>query len=373
MRKLIILLLISSVACTEKFHPQINEDASILVVDGKITNLGEQAVVRIFRTVNLIEDYDLNPEVNALVTLHDNFGNVDIMYEVKPGFYTNTDHTINGESGNSYWIKIVTSDGEEYESSPEIMPEAFEIESVYGIEEERIIDANNKEKGVKLYFDAKSDLENANYLKWEYKESYEWRSPENLNTKKFTENPAKICYPVVKYNNINLFDASNTKPKKATQLSTTFITLDEVKLQYQYLIDINLYSVTSENYHFWNQIKATNASNGDIYDTTPANIGGNIVSCNDCKAIGYFEASAVNTYQKIFSADDFSLKFSDYPEECKTFEMRMEDDVPDPNVFHILSSKVDNRAIIYTVRRIECYECNKIYSPNKPSFWPDNE
>lgn len=360
--------------CTEIFYPEINSELSILVVDGKITNSGEQAVVRLFRTVDLIQNHDVKPEVDALVTLHDDLGNVDIMNETIPGVYINTKNSIKGIPGQSYWIEITTSNGDKFESTPEQMPDPFTIDSLYGIEEVRITESGNKERGVRFYFDAKSTFRNANYLRWEYIESYEWRAPEKLNTKKYTEHPARICYPVVDYNNINVFNASQIIPKIATQLSTSFIAVNEVKLQYQYLLKVSLYCVTKDNYIFWDRIKATNSSNGDIYDTTPANINGNINSCNDCKAIGYFEASTINVSQSFFSVSDFTTKFRDYPEECETIDMLMSDGRPDPNIFHILRTKPGGKfATIYVVRRIECYECNKIYPVEKPSFWPNNK
>lgn len=366
-----LALLFLCASCTEQFYPRIDSNTSILVVDGKITNETGPYEVRLFRTVNFDKNYDLQPERSAMITLYDDIGNIAILQEVEAGIYRTTDNTILGEIGRTYWIEIETQTGEMYESIPEKMPSTIDIESIYGEEEDITINTSEKKKGAKFYFDAKGVDENANYMRWEYKESYEWRSPEILNNEQITENPSKICYPVRIFPQVNTYDASNLNPKIISRLETSVILNNEVKLQYNYLIDITLHSISQHSFAFWEQIRATNQANGVLYDILPANIDGNINNCpDDCQAIGYFEVSSVSRKQRFFNEENFSLKFANYPEECETFEMRMEDDSPNPTKFHVLSSRRDGRATIYVVRRNECYECNVIYPPNKPSFWP---
>ena len=366
-----LALMLLNTSCTEKFYPEIDADVSILVVDGKITNDSGPYEVRLFRTVDLISVDTLKPEANAEIILKDDLGNSELFQEIRPGVYQTVYNIIKGEVGQTYWIEIETATGEKYESTPEKMPPPFEIESIYGKEEEVIINASEKQNAVKIYFDAKANSTDANYIRWKYRESYEWRSPETLNSEKFTENPSKVCYPVTTFPLVNIFDASNLSSKFISQQSTSTIYTDEVKLLYNYLIDITLLSTTQTNYEFWKKIKSVNFSEGALYDITPANIEGNISGCDErCKSSGYFEVSSVSRTTKFFHENDFTLEFANYPEECQPFEMRMEDSAPDPAKFHILSSYTEGRATIYVVRRNECYECNVVHPSNKPSFWP---
>ncbi|WP_461640938.1 DUF4249 domain-containing protein [Labilibaculum euxinus] len=366
-----LALILLNTSCTEKFYPEIDADVSILVVDGKITNDSGPYEVRLFRTVDLISVDTLKPEANAEIILKDDLGNSELFQEIRPGVYQTVYSIIKGEVGQTYWIEIETATGEKYESTPEKMPPPFEIESIYGKEEEVIINASEKQNAVKIYFDAKANSTDANYIRWKYRESYEWRSPETLNSEKFTENPSKVCYPVTTFPLVNIFDASNLSSKFISQQSTSTIYTDEVKLLYNYLIDITLLSTTQTNYEFWKKTKSVNFSEGALYDITPANIEGNISGCDErCKSSGYFEVSSVSRTTKFFHENDFTLEFANYPEECQPFEMRMEDSAPDPAKFHILSSYTEGRATIYVVRRNECYECNVVHPSNKPSFWP---
>ena len=355
-------------SCTEKFYPEINSATSILVVDGIITNKSGPYEVRLFRTVDLISIDTLNPETGAIIILNDDLGNMEFFEEVKPGIYQTVNQEIKGQIGQSYWVDIETKKGEKYESTPEKMPPPYDIQNLYGKEEVNIISATEKQNVVNFYFDAKANSQNANYIRWEYREAYEWRAPENLNTEKFTENPSKICFPITNFPLINIYDASNLDTKLITKQSTTSVYTDEVKLLHEYLLDITLYSITQDNYSFWKNIKSVNFSEGALYDVIAANIKGNLQTCNDsCQVMGYFQATSVDKFQKFFFDDDFSLEFSKYPEECKTIEFIYYP--PDPAKFHVLKTIIVDGVTIHIGRRNECYECNVVHPVTKPSFW----
>ncbi len=369
---LIVILASISISCTEKFHPEIDSKLSILVVDGKITNEVGSYEVRLFRTVDLIEVDTLKPETGAVIILNDDLGNRELLEEVKPGIYQTVNQEIKGKIGQSYWINIKTKTGENYESTPEKMPPPYNIQDIYAKEEVNIINATEKQKVVNFYFDAEANSTDANYIRWEYRESYEWRAPEDLNTVNLTNKPSKICFPVTIFPLISIYDASNHATKFISKQATTTINTYEVKLLYEYLLDITLYSTTQDNYKFWQNIKSVNFSEGALYDVLAANIKGNIQECNDaCQVIGYFQAASVDKLQKFYSDDDFSLEFSKYPKECERIKMRMDIGIPDPKQFHIISKEpVEGRGTLFIVRRNECYECNVVHPTNKPSFWP---
>jgi len=359
-------------SCTEKFYPEIDENVSILVVDGKITDELNSCEVSLFRTVNYTDDYLLKPERNALVVLFNDLGQSEILHETKPGFYQNTSSTLKGETDRNYWIKIKTLTGEEYESAPETMQPAINIKSIYGEEIDEILDQDISKQAVKFYFDTQPENQSGKYIRWEYKESYEWHTPFSSEIT-VSQNPSHICYPVNRFDQINVFDASNYTIAEVAHLPVSTIFNNEVKLLHNYLIDLKVYSVSQENYIFWKNMKTIHQTNGNLYDVIPANILGNVSSCDEtCQVLGYFEVSSVRTSQKIFTENDFTIEFADFPEECEEFTMILEDQLrPDQTKYHIISSSPGtDDAIIYSVRLIECYECNLKYSPIKPSFWP---
>jgi len=356
-------------SCTEKYYPEIDGDVSVLVVDGKITDEIGPCEVRLFRTVSFTDDFSLKPEKDAVVILHDDLDRTEILNETKPGIYKSSYSTIKGEVGRYYWIEIQTLTGEKYESTPELMHSPFEITSLYGDELE-VVTNENSEAAVGIYFDAKTSENTGSYLRWEYRESYEWHTPFDVNTK-VTENPQTVCYPVNDFPLINLYDATNIENKEVNHLLTSTILQHEVKLKHKYLLDMRLYSVSQENYIFWKNMKAIHQTNGNLYDILPANIKGNISTCEgDCEVLGYFEVSSVRTKKGMFFKNDYSVEFSDFPKECETFNYTPSPDNSPPDLTRYFIVKKTPGSYFLLARYRHCYECNSKYPSNKPTFWP---
>jgi len=366
-----LIILVSLISCTEIFYPEIDDDVSTLIVDGKITNGIGTCEVRLFRTVKFTDKYDLKPEMDAIIILHDDRDRTEVLTEHEPGIYRNASLIIEGEVGSSYWIEIQTLSGDKYESDQELMPAAFEISSLYGEKIEVLTGNSLKREGVRIYYNAKNNDNKSAFLKWEYQESYEWHSPFR-NARPQSENPSRICFPVNTFSQINVFDASNYSVKEVDHLPISTIFDNEVKLLHDYLVDLKVYSISQQNYIFWKNMKSIQQSNGGLYDIIPANIMGNISGCsNSCQVLGYFEVSSVRTSKKTFNHNNFNIEFVDFPEECEEFTMTLEDGIkPDPTRFHVISQVPGDKVVIYTVRFLECYECNVKYPVKKPSFWP---
>ena len=361
-------------SCTEMYMPEISRNFSVLVVDGKITNENKPVEIKIYQTISedTVSTKDvIIPERNAVVEIFNDLGDSDTFYETAPGVYQNVSFDFRGEIGRSYWIKIKTAEGLAYESEPELMTPPVEVTKMYGEEFSKFIDKNTEIESVKLYFDAKDETNETSYLRWEALESWEWHCPFHLtlvDSLLFSEEPESICFPTSKVTNINLFDASSLGNKEMIKLPITFITEKEQKLLYDYYVKILVRSISFKNYSFWNHIKEVNQSSGNLFDRTPGNVVGNIVSNNgEHSVVGYFEVSSVSTKSTSFNQSMFNVKFDVFPPECYLrSQMKIP---PDPKRFYVESTGFGDGETIYYYRLKECYDCTVTYSPNKPSFW----
>ena len=364
----VLALMLLNASCTEKFYPETDSDVSILVVDGRITNKSGPYEVRLFRTVDLISVDTLYPETGAKIILNDDLGNSELFQEIRPGVYQTVYNIIKGEVGQTYWIEIETTTGEKYESTPEtIQPEIY-IESIYGEESSLLQDDGSSVNAVKILMDAKSPNNQGNYLRWEYQESWEWRNP---FYEPKTDNPSTKCYPYIISDNVFIFDGSRQDIKQFNHLTTSKVTENEVRLNYEYFIHLSLYSVTFNCYNFWKNIEESVQKNGGLYNIIPANSKGNICACDsDLPVLGYFEASSVDSQNTSFSIQDFSMKFASFPSDCNELRMALSRGYPDKSKYHIIDEYWEDRIHIFIVRQNYCYDCNVKYSPNKPSFWP---
>jgi len=370
----ILCLFILLCSCTELYTPKISRNFSALVVDGQITNENKPIEIKIYHTISMdtVSTKDITvPERNATIEIYNDLGDSDSFYEIAPGTYHNTSLDFIGEIGRTYWIKIKTEEGVEYESEPETMTPPVEITKIYGEEFSHYINKDKKLESVKFYFDAKDEYNQANFLRWEALESWEWHCPFHANlpdSSLFSEKPSSICYPSSKISNINVFDASLLGDKEMIKLPITFSTREEQKLIYNYYIKLNVRSVSFKNYSFWNHIKEVNQSSGNLFDRTPGNVEGNISSVDGKHSVvGYFEVSSVSTKSNTFNKSMFDVNFEIFPPEC--IEQSQLKTPPDGSKYYVTHTDYSHGDIVYYYRLIKCFDCTVSYSSDKPSFW----
>jgi len=360
--------------------PEVSRNFSVLVVDGKITNENKPIEIKIYQTISkdTVSTKDvIIPERNAIVEIFNDLGDSDTFSETTPGVYQNVSFDFRGEIGRSYWIKIKTAEGLDYESEPEVMSPPVEITKMYGEEFSKFIDKDEKLESVKLYFNAKDETNETNHIRWEAMESWEWHCPLHVNLRDrllFSEEPADVCFPTSKITSINLFDGSLLGDKEMIKLPITFTTQEEQKLLFDYYVKIFVRSISFKNYSFWNHIKEVNQSSGNLFDRTPGNVVGNIVSIDgEHSVVGYFEVSSISTKSANFNKSMFNVDFAVFPPECIEKSKVIVDSrsiPPDPKLYYITGIGTGKDGLrVWYYRDKFCFDCSLSYSPNKPSFW----
>lgn len=365
--KIILVLLILANSCTEKYFPNINSTAGIIVVDGRITNNQTQFEVNLFRSVEINSHDSLLFETGAQIITHCDDGTSVLLSEISPGKYINSNPSFKGEVNKSYWIEITTKNGSVFESNPEVMHSPISISKIYGEIDKIIIDKDESKDAVKFYFDIENPLNDTNFLLWEYQASWEWHTIVNIPK---SENPAYTCYPKERSNKVFIYDASNLEVKSISHLDLTSIAEDEVKLNYEYYLQIQAYTISKECYKFWSNIDKMSQSNGSLFDVIPSNVEGNIQCCNGNEPVlGYFQVSSHTKNANSFTSDNFNIEFAPEPVDCRTYII--DSKLYDPQKHHIIEIKSYPQSADYYVKSTHCYDCSLKYSRTKPSFWID--
>jgi hypothetical protein len=154
--------------CVDPIAFDVESTKSQLVIDGSITSGPGPYVVTLTRTRELRSDIDHRARVSgATVTIFSDAGEEETLNEKSPGTYTTS--TIQGTVGRSYYIRIITVEGATYESIPEPIKPAGEIESVW-YEYEKLrkkdgaIEVNDDRLNV--YLNASTPVGEENYIRW---------------------------------------------------------------------------------------------------------------------------------------------------------------------------------------------------------------
>ncbi len=246
-----------------------------LVVQGMITNEKISCQVILSKTTQynyIYNSANINYETGAIVVISDNMGNADTLTEKPSGKYNTHPNNFTGVLGRSYKIDINTKDGNHYRSTPEEMTIAPKIDSIYFTR-----DPNDRLKGSNAYRDNI-------YINW--------HGP--IDSLYYFMRGVQYYWNNAWHDSIAWVSVFNNFSLDGKYLKT--LAVSEYDGAYFY-VKVNLYSLSKNNYDFWNLLyqQAYPNDDDDVNVTVP--LVGNIFNINnpDDYAIGYFQVSATSS------------------------------------------------------------------------------
>jgi hypothetical protein len=299
------ILIISG--CVDYFHPEIEDTEKILVVDGILTNEAQPSKIQIFYSNIFGDDSDYEPAQGAVVEISDN-NQSHVLTESGPGEYFTAPYRFKAKTGMSYKLKIITINGDSYESNIENMHPLPEIDSVYV----------QKETREYLYQNSYGDL--VPLTKYVYSYYYDagikeqqkaysritWKAI--IQSATYTNTSFTMCWSVFndhQFSNpfvLNKFDKKNGQSVQKKQFYT--IDLDDVENystaeeQEGVILAIKHYSLSENLFRFWEQLNSQLTAEGKLFDPIETQIQGNMKCTSDTtkQVFGYFGVSMVKNY-----------------------------------------------------------------------------
>ncbi len=398
----VILLVFTLFRCIDPFYPKFEGYKPLLVVDGLITNDNNSYVVKISQTKQSAE----SPTVmvsDATVSISDETGNVISLASSGNGIYRTDSLSFRGETGKSYRLHIKTIGGKEYESDSCTMLPVPAIDSIYFDRDVQISGNQSVARpGVSIYLDTKQGIDDKYFLRWEFEEAWKFHIPLPKLYDYINEStilliiPAYVkeyCYKYAKSGGIltgAILPGEPVLKKQPVQFISTELS-DRLSIRYSILI--KQYSVSQEEYTYWNNLKQVNETQGDIFGAQPFAVVSNIKNVNDPseQVLGYFQVSAVEKKRKYIdfnetlkfnlpyfsygcrkiskSPADYPSGFSPPPTFDEIYAMFMSVDIY-TFIEPIYGASGDLAKLSFTTN--ECADCEKTGTSKKPDFWQDN-
>ena len=403
----ILVAVFTVCTCIDPYYPKLSGYTSLLVVDGLITDANNSYTVRLSRTFQ-----DLNstppPVSDATVFITDDAGNSNNLINGGNGIYETDNTQFKGISGRTYVLHIKTSDGSEYESDACLMQSVPDIDSIYLAKDQQLVNnGTQSQDGISIYLNSKEG-DNNQYYRWVYEETWKFKvsSPKKFNYIK-TDDPdnpifmpitdvKEFCWKNNQSNEILIRSVSEGQPNKISKQPILFIATDESdRLLLQYSVLVKQYSISKNEFDFWNNLKQINEIGGDIFAKQPYTVLSNIKNINNPKerVLGYFQVSGVSQQRKYILYRDVALMglpFYSYP--CNTLKLDLSYlppgclNCPPPtwdDLYWHLCIALDytfTEPIYYNVAdgllylvftRPECANCELTGTSKKPDFWID--
>jgi Domain of unknown function (DUF4249) len=392
--------------CIDPYSPKLTGYDSLLVVDGLITDANSSYTVKLSRT---FQKQNSNPSKvsDATVFISDDAGNRSFLLNKGDGKYKTDSLEFKGIIGRTYILHVQTREDVEYESAPCLMRSVPDIDSIYFEKDlELVNNGTESQEGIKIYLDSKEG-DNNQYYQWAFEETWKFKVPEpkrfnfDMTDSSITAvtDVKEYCWKSRKSDEILIHSIYAGEDPHISKEPIFFIASDKSdRLLIQYSILVRQYSISEQEYDFWNNLKQVNESGGDIFAKQPFEVIGNIKNVNNPeeKVLGFFQVSAEKQKRKnILFNDVAGLDLSFYQFTCERFvkepfEYSLGPGAPPPtwddlySIFCVNSNyyfvepiyKPDSAPGKFTLYRMvfarpECANCELTGTRSRPDFWVD--
>jgi Domain of unknown function (DUF4249) len=371
-----VFLLLNS--CITQFIPKTSEDKQLLVVEGLITDQPEPYTIKLSRSLPLGSAVSANPVSGCQVTISDDLNNTYTLTETDPGIYVSDPNQFQGSVGRIYTLhinannsgSITTSDGNlVYESIPSEMKPVPAIDSVYfeKVTIEKLSDVSAGIDGCEIYLNTHDPSDRCKFYRWEFDETWKFEIPYSV--------PNKICWVSDNSRIINIKNTSVFAEDRIERYPLYFISNGSDRLKVRYSILVHQYSLSEDEYNYWDKLQTLSEQVGGLYDVIPSAVSSNIFNTMDPteKIQGYFSVSAAAS-KRIFISSHFAGQANPYSaDHCIADTLFPGDPIPSSigiNAWIIISNFMPPYQV-YTYSK-GCYDCTVRGTNVKPDFWIEN-
>ena len=312
-------------SCKEVYYPEDIESAEqIPVIQGMIHN-DEVPSVNLSWALRYGDNFTEYIS-GAEIRVSDDLGNMVTLEEAGNGYYTKFSDEFKGEPGRTYTLYVRLPDGNEYVSSPEHLPEAPLIDSLYadpGTRKVYTYNSNNEplseiQEGLFILADLSDNADSALYYRF---------STNTVKEITYTQDPGSLAAKTVFVWETgtlgNFYSANHTIEYNNRQIlrehPVGFLHFDyDGSLETEratapypegWVLIFKVYSISEKAYNYYNSIAEQLGSNNQMFAPIPSQVKSTVRCLTDPEkdVIGVFEASAQTKIFKAFAWKDLEV------------------------------------------------------------------
>lgn len=306
----LLLLLTSIFGCVTQFIPEVEETRELMVVEGLFTDRSPN-FVKLSKSFPLGEKNSSSPLPGCSVWIESDAGQRINFRETAPGIY---ETSATGVVGRKYTLHIYTNGRYglyTFQSFPVEMKPVPEVDSIYyeKIPVNPVGPFNIIPDFCQIYVDTHDPTNETRFFRWDFTETWEFRLP-------FDKVINPVCWITEPSREINVKSTAGLTDAVVQRYPLHYITNESDRLKEKYSILVNQYSVSEEEFYYWEKLKAVTQQVGSLYDITPASIPNNIYCVENPaeKVLGYFSVSATSS-KRIF-IDDYFREQPNFYSDC---------------------------------------------------------
>ena len=267
--------------CVEPFEADVGDFQSVLVVEGNISDANEPYLITLSRTAPL-DAKGATPERNAIVRVIDGEGASFTLTESAPGKYHSNSLDFVGCPGKNYFLSVITSSNQRYESEIVTLKPSPPIDSIYFEREIRLTDAGDSLDGVRIMVDTHDPLGTSVYYKYSWIETYEIRPHyPSFYEWDFSVTPAafvrrnpeiNLCFKTDTSRQVLIASTANLKADRVSEFEVNYVSTVSFRLKSQYSILVRQQTISEKSFRYWSEVKKTSESLGTLFDPQPLSL-----------------------------------------------------------------------------------------------------
>ncbi|MBK7628404.1 MAG: DUF4249 domain-containing protein [Bacteroidales bacterium] len=362
--------------CITQFIPETDEDQDLLVVEGLITDQQEVNTIKLSRSLPLGLKNTAKPVKGAIVTIIDDSGISYTLTEKVTGTYVTDPAKFRGVVGKKYRLKVFLNNKSIYNYTYESLPMELRpvppIDSVYY---EKVVlrkQENNFSAidGCQIYVETHDPSSVTKFYRWDFNETWEFRLP-------FSKPVNNRCWISQNSTIINVKSTAILAEDKIKRYPLHFIANETDRLKLRYSILVNQYSVTEDEFEYWQKLQNITEEVGSLYDITPAAVPSNVYCVDNPaeKVLGYFSVSSKSS-KRIFIKDYFAGVINLYT-DCVSDTLYGNQPIPGLNssVWILENYEAPNYNPPYKVLTATrgCADCTTRGVITEPAFWRESK
>lgn len=319
LRKVLLLIFpaLALTSCVEVYDIRYTLNADVITVDGIVTNQrGLTVNLRTSRSSGL--SYYSEPLRECIVEVLVGNGSVVLLKESSDGVYSAPEN-FEGQIGQTYKLRFKTPSGTTYESNEERLSESPPIAKIYHkFNQNGILERTGNRvlaSSLDVYVDFNDPANQKNYYLWRWTDFEDQQicatcegGKLDIQTRECVpERNSKVifdylcetkCWEIYQSNEVNVFSDVYSNGRTVTARRAARIPFYYIGPGFPItgaLVEVQQYSITPNAYDYYKLLGDQAQNTGNLTDTPPAAIIGNIRNINDAKekVVGYFGAAGV--------------------------------------------------------------------------------
>jgi hypothetical protein len=182
------------------------------------------------------------------------------------------------------------------------------------------------------------------------------------------------CWITDRSASINIKNTSILTDNIIMKQPVNLISNETDRLTLKYSMLVNQYSLTEDEYSYWEKLQNVSEEIGSLYDIIPASVSGNIHCLEDPdeKVLGYFSVSARSS-RRIFINDSFGGQ-PYYYDGC--VEKTVPREPPPPGfgvtIWEVTYDRYTQGEAMNITSKKGCVDCTVRGTTIKPDFWDED-